>query len=181
MNSGQSSPSCGKRRFGSAHRRTYGYLPATGSRSSWPTRLKVLTLPACRQWMRAASRSPSATARRNWPELPDEIDRAINETDELPGARFVRRHLPAADGPRTDASVCLYTLSPDRHFVIDRHPEFDNVVIAGGLSGHGFKFLRPSWENCWPIWPKIRKTERTSESISDRPAFATYIRASIEA
>ena len=57
-----------------------------------------------------------------------------------PCDRFVRQHLPAADGPRTDASVCLYTLSPDRHFVIDRHPEFANVVIAGGFSGHGFKF-----------------------------------------
>jgi sarcosine oxidase len=53
---------------------------------------------------------------------------------------FVRNYLPAADGPRRDASVCLYTLSPDRHFVIDRHPEHPNVAVATGFSGHGFKF-----------------------------------------
>jgi sarcosine oxidase len=32
-------------------------------------------------------------------------------------------------------------MSPDGHFVIDRHPRIDNFVFAGGLSGHGFKFL----------------------------------------
>ncbi len=76
------------------------------------------------------------------PELttPDGIDRTIADADEAPVRAFVREHLPAADGPRRDASVCLYTLSPDRHFVIDRHPEFANVVVAAGFSGHGFKF-----------------------------------------
>jgi glycine/D-amino acid oxidase-like deaminating enzyme len=37
-------------------------------------------------------------------------------------------------------SVCMYTLSPDRHFIVDRHPEFENVAIGAGFSGHGFKF-----------------------------------------
>jgi glycine/D-amino acid oxidase-like deaminating enzyme len=36
--------------------------------------------------------------------------------------------------------VCIYTLSPDRHFVIDLHPEHSNVAVATGFSGHGFKF-----------------------------------------
>ena len=69
--------------------------------------------------------------------------------------------------------MCLYTLSPDRHFVIDRHPEFDNVVIAGGFSGHGFKFA-PIVGELLADLAEIRKTERTSESISDRPAFARH-------
>ncbi len=34
----------------------------------------------------------------------------------------------------------MYTLTPDRHFVIDGHPQYENVVYAGGFSGHGFKF-----------------------------------------
>jgi glycine/D-amino acid oxidase-like deaminating enzyme len=38
------------------------------------------------------------------------------------------------------AKVCLYTNTPDEHFIIDRHPRFPNVLIAGGFSGHGFKF-----------------------------------------
>jgi sarcosine oxidase len=36
--------------------------------------------------------------------------------------------------------VCLYTNSPDGHFVIDAHPEHENVTVACGFSGHGFKF-----------------------------------------
>ena len=34
----------------------------------------------------------------------------------------------------------MYTMSPDGHFVVDRHPGIANVVFAAGLSGHGFKF-----------------------------------------
>ena len=36
--------------------------------------------------------------------------------------------------------MCLYTLTPDRHFVIDVHPAYPHVAIAAGFSGHGFKF-----------------------------------------
>ena len=36
--------------------------------------------------------------------------------------------------------MCIYTLSPDRHFVIDLHPDHANVAVATGFSGHGFKF-----------------------------------------
>jgi glycine/D-amino acid oxidase-like deaminating enzyme len=39
-----------------------------------------------------------------------------------------------------DHAVCFYTLTPDRHFVLDHHPETPRVVVAAGLSGHGFKF-----------------------------------------
>jgi sarcosine oxidase len=34
----------------------------------------------------------------------------------------------------------MYTLTPDRHFVIDMHPRHPNVAVAAGFSGHGFKF-----------------------------------------
>ena len=36
--------------------------------------------------------------------------------------------------------ACLFTNSPDRHFVLDRHPEHPEVAIAAGFSGHGYKF-----------------------------------------
>jgi N-methyl-L-tryptophan oxidase len=36
--------------------------------------------------------------------------------------------------------VCKYELTPDDHFIIDSHPEFPSVLLAGGFSGHGFKF-----------------------------------------
>ncbi len=76
------------------------------------------------------------------PELagPQEINRDITDEDEAPVRKFLELHLPNATGPRTHASVCIYTLTPDRHFIIDRHPAHHAVAIAAGFSGHGFKF-----------------------------------------
>lgn len=76
------------------------------------------------------------------PELksPDEIDRTVTAADEEPVRQFLREHLPAGDGPVRHSSICIYTLTPDRHFLIDRHPRHENVFVAAGFSGHGFKF-----------------------------------------
>jgi sarcosine oxidase len=76
------------------------------------------------------------------PELnrPDQVQRDITVDDEIPIRRFLETYLPTGAGPRAEASVCLYTLTPDRHFIIDRHPEYPQVAIAAGFSGHGFKF-----------------------------------------
>jgi sarcosine oxidase len=71
---------------------------------------------------------------------PEGVKREITNADEIPVSAFLRSHLPAADRPRRHGVVCLYTLSPDRHFVIDRHPEHATVALAAGFSGHGFKF-----------------------------------------
>ncbi len=49
-------------------------------------------------------------------------------------------YLPGAAGPWLTAITCMYTMTPDEHFIIDRHPEHSNVVIGCGFSGHGFKF-----------------------------------------
>ncbi len=48
--------------------------------------------------------------------------------------------LPEADGGIEGAVTCLYTNTPDEHFVLDRHPAFANVVLCSACSGHGFKF-----------------------------------------
>ena len=54
---------------------------------------------------------------------------------------FLRDVLPAlADAPLNQTHVCVYTMTPDHHFVIDRHPSLANVVFATPCSGHGFKF-----------------------------------------
>ena len=37
-------------------------------------------------------------------------------------------------------AACMYTMTPDAHFIVDRHPDFANVAIGAGFSGHGFKF-----------------------------------------
>lgn len=97
------------------------------------------------------------------PELtdPSAIDRNVRDEDEEPVRGFVREHLPDADGPRRRASVCIYTLTPDRHFLLDRHPEHPQVALAAGFSGHGFKFapvvgeiladLVEQGQTSWPI------------------------------
>ncbi|MGL4550995.1 MAG: FAD-dependent oxidoreductase, partial [Gemmataceae bacterium] len=74
------------------------------------------------------------------PELPsaDGVDRHARPDDEAPVRAFLREHLPDADGSLGGSSVCLYTLTPDRHFLIDTLDE--RVAFAAGFSGHGFKF-----------------------------------------
>ncbi len=76
------------------------------------------------------------------PELrdPSEIKRTVSADDEETVRHFLRDHIPTADGPMRKASVCVYTLTPDRHFLIDVHPEHPQVTFAAGFSGHGFKF-----------------------------------------
>ncbi len=75
------------------------------------------------------------------PEVPspDAISRDVTPADIAPVAAFLAAHLPTAGRPSA-AEVCLYTLTPDRHFVIDVHPAYPNVTVACGFSGHGFKF-----------------------------------------
>jgi glycine/D-amino acid oxidase-like deaminating enzyme len=43
------------------------------------------------------------------------------------------------NAPLIETRVCQYEQTPDSNFVIDRHPEMDNVWFLGGGSGHGFK------------------------------------------
>jgi sarcosine oxidase len=70
----------------------------------------------------------------------EEIDRAVTSSDEASVRPFLDSHIPDANGPLMHAQTCIYTLTPDRHFLIDRHPQFQNVAFAAGFSGHGFKF-----------------------------------------
>jgi sarcosine oxidase len=76
------------------------------------------------------------------PELltPEEIQRTVQSADEVPLREFLRAYLPQADGPLRHGQTCIYTLTPDRHFLIDLHPDHANVAVAAGFSGHGFKF-----------------------------------------
>lgn len=53
---------------------------------------------------------------------------------------FVRDCLPLASDEALRVSTCIYTMTPDEDFVIDRHPETPKLAFAAGFSGHGFKF-----------------------------------------
>jgi glycine/D-amino acid oxidase-like deaminating enzyme len=72
---------------------------------------------------------------------PSHVDRRLDLEDERRVIDFCRAHLPQLSGRRLETSVCLYTMTPDGHFVVDRHPHYPQVALAAGLSGHGFKFV----------------------------------------
>jgi glycine/D-amino acid oxidase-like deaminating enzyme len=53
---------------------------------------------------------------------------------------ILRERFPAlADAQLVEARVCQYEASSDGHYLVDRHPQFENVWLVGGGSGHGFK------------------------------------------
>lgn len=73
-------------------------------------------------------------------EHVETVDREVHPADLAPLAAFIDRYLPAARGPFIAATVCLYTCTPGLDFAIDRLPDSPRVLVAGGFSGHGFKF-----------------------------------------
>jgi sarcosine oxidase len=74
------------------------------------------------------------------PCTPETARRTI-EPEEINQMRAVLdTYMPGAAGAVLAATTCLYTMTPDSDFIIDRHPEHANIVYAAGFSGHGFKF-----------------------------------------
>lgn len=67
-------------------------------------------------------------------------ERAAEEEDRRRVDAFVQACLPTAYCAQTRHATCFYTMSPDEHFLVDRHPRHAQVAFAAGLSGHGFKF-----------------------------------------
>ena len=71
---------------------------------------------------------------------PETIPREIVPDDEAAFRPFLEDVIPRANGDLLAIRTCLYTNSPDCHFIIDRHPRSNHVHFACGFSGHGFKF-----------------------------------------
>ena len=71
---------------------------------------------------------------------PDTVDREPRTEDEDLLRAFARRYFPDGAGATMMLKACLFTNSPDRHFILDRHPDHPEVSIAAGFSGHGYKF-----------------------------------------
>ena len=71
---------------------------------------------------------------------PETVDREIHGADLQQIVDRLKVRMPALDGEVVRAKTCLYTMSPDEHFVIGPHPQFASCSVACGFSGHGFKF-----------------------------------------
>jgi monomeric sarcosine oxidase len=71
---------------------------------------------------------------------PLNVDRTLHTNDRDRVEAFLAEHLPGVSRECMAHAVCLYTMSPDQHFIVGRHAEHPQVVFTAGLSGHGFKF-----------------------------------------
>jgi sarcosine oxidase len=71
---------------------------------------------------------------------PETIRRDVDASEIKMLREVLDRYLPGASGMVRETLTCMYTDTPDSHFIIDLHPEHENVAIACGFSGHGFKF-----------------------------------------
>ena len=69
-----------------------------------------------------------------------QINRTVAAKEEEYLLDALRAYLPGAAGEVLGSVTCMYTMTPDEHFVIDLHPEHPNVAIGCGFSGHGYKF-----------------------------------------
>ncbi|MFD0692962.1 N-methyl-L-tryptophan oxidase [Paenibacillus sp. GCM10027628] len=84
------------------------------------------------------------------------------DDDERDLRDALQAFLPQAAGRVLREAVCKYELTPDEQFIIDRHPEHHHVLIAGGFSGHGFKFASVVGE----ILSDLTRNGRTEHDIS---------------
>ncbi len=72
---------------------------------------------------------------------PDQLDRdAVDAEDERLLRDGLARYFPDANGPLLSWKTCIFTNTPDEHFIVDRYPGLPQVILASPCSGHGFKF-----------------------------------------
>ncbi|MEM1310930.1 MAG: N-methyl-L-tryptophan oxidase [Cyanobacteria bacterium P01_H01_bin.153] len=76
----------------------------------------------------------------NTVDTPDEVDYTPSQEWTERIRNWASQYIPEAAGPLIYTRRCLYTLTPDKDFVVDQHPDYPQVVIGVGFSGHGFKF-----------------------------------------
>lgn len=91
---------------------------------------------------------------------PDQVDRTVHDTEVAEIQQALSDRIPGF-GRHAGAKTCLYTLTPDHHFVLGPHPSHPNVTIAAGFSGHGFKFVPVIGE----ILADLSTTGHTSHDI----------------
>jgi sarcosine oxidase len=71
---------------------------------------------------------------------PTTKDRECHPRDEEVLREAIRKYFPDADGPTIAMKACIFSNTKDQDFILDLHPDFMQVSIAAGFSGHGFKF-----------------------------------------
>jgi len=71
---------------------------------------------------------------------PDGMDREPRPEDERLLRAYAERHFPGGTGPTMRLATCMFTNTPDGHFILDTLPDHPQIAVGAGFSGHGFKF-----------------------------------------
>jgi sarcosine oxidase len=79
---------------------------------------------------------------------PDTMDRGCHVEDEAALRAATARYFPSANGTLLSSAACIFTNTPDEHFIIDRAPGHPEVLLVSPCSGHGFKFASVIGEIC---------------------------------
>jgi sarcosine oxidase len=74
------------------------------------------------------------------PMDPSDVDRSVRPDDEAVLRSFAERYFPHGAGPTVMLKACIFTNSPDEHFLLDTLPDAPQVALFAGESGHGYKF-----------------------------------------
>ena len=92
-------------------------------------------------------------------EDPDSMDRDCHPEDEAVLRQGIASYFPAAGGSTRRMAACIFTNTPDGHFILDSLPDHENVFVAAGFSGHGYKFcsvigrvMADLCQGCSPEW-----------------------------
>lgn len=92
----------------------------------------------------------------------DALSREPTARDEAALREAVRAYFPEADGPTLRLAACLFTNTPDEHFVLDTLPGHPEVVVASPCSGHGYKFASVIGE----VLAELATTGRSRHDLS---------------
>lgn len=92
---------------------------------------------------------------------PLAVDRTLDAAEEGRVAAVSRCRLPRLGTDLARHATCLYTMTPDGHFVIGLHPRHPEVAVAVGFSGHGFKFASA----VGPILAELALDGRTTRPV----------------
>ncbi|MEQ7790391.1 N-methyl-L-tryptophan oxidase [Staphylococcus nepalensis] len=101
------------------------------------------------------------------------------EKDENDISHFLNQYMQQAYGNINVGKTCMFTNTLDENFVIDKHPRYEHIVIAGGFSGHGYKFSSAIGEVLYELVTKGKSTQDISLFKITRPSLQPENKAKV--
>jgi len=108
---------------------------------------------------------------------PLRVERTERPADRKRIEAFLDACLPSARRELSHHSVCLYTMTPDEHFIVGKHPALERCAFAAGLSGHGFKLTPALGEALSDLVTEGRTSLPVAFLAPDRPVLRRRSRA----